>query len=499
MIPAKERAAIIQSLAAGLVPSIGVQHIQVGRNDEVQALVRDLDQIADGGAACRFVIGRYGSGKTFFLSLLRYVALQRKFVVAHADITTERRLQGSGGQAQSLFRELTKNMSTRSRPDGGALSNLVERWIGDVDQAVRDSGGNADGVKQEIVRRLKPLQDLVAVYDFANVLSRYYEGFVVQNDDLQQSALRWLRGEFATKTEAREHLGVRSIIDDDSVYDYLKLMAAFVRLAGFAGLLINVDEMVVLSHRLNNSIARNNNYEAVLRILNDCLQGRASGIGFMFAATPECLEDRRRGIFSYEALASRLAPNRFAADGRRDLMSPVIRLENLTPEDCFVLLHNIRDVFEEGQGKRLLPDEAIGNYLEMCQRRMGAAYFQTPRDTAMDFVKLLQVIEQNPTTSWTELLEIKKNEPFKTSTDPALSTRAVGDDMASISVCRLDRRIAGRTDSSQPMAHGMGQSPAITRDRDPRDPVIGKRRRAGRPDRRRKNRGCFPANPVSRL
>jgi hypothetical protein len=434
MVPARERAAIIQSLAAGVVPSIGLHHIQVGRNDEVQALVRDLDQIADGGAACRFVIGRFGSGKTFFLNLLRNVALQRKFVVAQADITTERRLQGSGGQARSLFCELSKNMSTRSRPDGGALSNLVERWIGDVDQAVRDSGGNADGVKQEIVRQLKPLQDLVAGFDFANVLSRYYEGFVVRNDELQQAALRWLRGEFATKTEAREQLGVRSIIGDDSIYDYLKLFAAFVRLAGFAGLLINVDELVVLSHRLNNSIARNNNYEAILRIVNDCLQGRASGIGFLFAGTPECLEDRRRGICSYEALASRLAPNRFAADGRRDLSAPVIRLESLTPEDCFVLLHKIREVFEDGQGKRILPDEAIGNYLEMCQKRMGAAYFQTPRDTVKDFVGMLQVLEQNPTVSWTELLQTKKSEPFSAGTDPALSARAVGDDMVSISL-----------------------------------------------------------------
>ncbi len=255
MISTKERSAIIQSLAAGLVPAIGVQHLQVGRNDEVQTLVRDLDQVASGGASCRFVVGRYGSGKTFFLSLIRYVALQRKFVVAQADITTERRLQGSTGQSRALFRELTKNISTGARPEGGALSNLVERWIGDVDHAVRESGGNDEGVKQEIARRLKPLQDLVAGYDFANVLSRYYEGFLKQNDELQQAALRWLRGEFATKTEAREQLGVGSIIDDDAIYDYLKLMAGFVRLAGFAGLLVNVDELVVLSHRLNNSTA----------------------------------------------------------------------------------------------------------------------------------------------------------------------------------------------------------------------------------------------------
>ena len=431
MIPLRERNAIIQSLAAGVVPGIGLQHFQVGRNDEVQALVRDLESIAHGGAACRFIIGRFGSGKTFFLNLLRTVALQKKFVVVQADITTERRLHGSAGQARSLYCELLRNLSTRSRPEGGALPNLVERWIGEVDHEVRGTGGSDDDVRRELFQRLKPLQDLVSGFDFANVVAKYFDGFLSHNETLQQSALRWLRGEFSTKTEARQELGVRTIVEDESIYDYLKLMAAFVRMAGFAGLLVNIDELVVLSHRLNNSTARNNNYEAILRIVNDCLQGRASGIGFLFAGTPECLEDRRRGVFSYEALATRLAPNRFAADGHRDLNSPVIRLESLTPEDCYVLLHKIREVFDGGEPTtRLLPDEGIVRYLEICQQRMGAAYFQTPRDTVKDFVGLLQVLQQNPTTSWNLLLDTKQSEPFAPTTDPEVSPPEPDDDLS---------------------------------------------------------------------
>jgi hypothetical protein len=247
--------------------------------------------------------------------------------------------------------------------------------------------------------------------------------------------LRWLRGEFATKTEAREALGVRSIIDDDSIYDYLKLLAAFVRMAGFSGLLVNVDELVVLSHRLNNTTARNNNYEAILRIVNDCLQGRASGIGFLFAGTPDCLEDRRRGIFSYEALARRLAPNRFAADGRNDLNAPVLRLESLTPEDCYVLLQKIREVFEGGDAtKRLLPDEGLVKYLEVCHQRMGAACFQTPGDTVKDFVGLLQVLQQNPGTKWSDLLSAKRAEPFTAPQDPNAPTAQADDDLTTFKI-----------------------------------------------------------------
>ncbi|MDB5334916.1 MAG: hypothetical protein JWN70_535 [Planctomycetaceae bacterium] len=432
MISPRERTAIIQSLAAGVVPAVGLHHIQVGRNDEVQAVVRDMDHVSQGGATCRFIIGRFGSGKTFFLNLLRTVALQRKFVVAQADITTERRLHGSGGQARSLYCELAKNLSTRSRPEGGALSNLVERWVDEVDHEARGSGKTDDDVRREILNRLKPLQELVSGYDFANVIVKYYEGFVTHNETLQLAALRWLRGEFATKTEARQELGVRSIIEDESVYDYLKLMAAFVRMAGFAGLLVNVDELVVLSHRLNNTVARNSNYEAILRIVNDCLQGRASGIGFLFAGTPECLEDRRRGIFSYEALATRLAANRFAAEGLRDLNAPVIHLESLTPEDCYVLLTKIREIFDGGDlTKRLLPDQGIVRYLEVCQQRMGAAYFQTPRDTVKDFVGLMQVLQQNAQTSWTQLLDAKQAEPFVASPVSDAGTNQGEDDMSS--------------------------------------------------------------------
>ena len=427
-ITQRERAAILQSLGAGVVPGVGLHHIQVGRNEEVQAVVRDLEMTAQGGAAIRFIVGRYGSGKTFFLHLIRAVALQKKFVVLQADITTERRLYGTQGQARSLFGELMKNLATKAKPDGGALSNLVERWVGDVDHSIRSTGGGDADVTREMTKRLQPLQELVSGFDFASVLTRYYEGHATHNEVLQQAALRWLRAEYTTKTEARQDLGVRTIIDDESFYDYLKLMAAFVRLAGFAGLLVNIDELAVLTHRLSNSISRSKNLEAILRILNDCLQGHAKGLAVLFAGTPECIEDQRRGLFSYEALRTRLAPNRYAAEGRRDLSSPVIRLDSLTPEDCFVLLQRIREVFALGNPERwLIPDEAIKQYIEGSLRRMGAAAYQTPRDTVKDFVGLLNVLEQHPGTSWESLLADQSSKPFTPPVDPALAGPEVDD------------------------------------------------------------------------
>lgn len=406
-ISPRERAAILQSLAAGVVPSIGLHHLQVGRLNEVDALVRDLKLVEQGGASIRFIVGRFGSGKTFFLNLIRNVAQIRKFVVAQADITTDRRFHGTGGQARSLYSELMRNLSTRSRPDGNAMQNVVERWIGDVDHEIRGSGGGTEeDVKREFNKLLRPLQDLVSGFDFVNVLSKYYEAYLGHNEALQSSALRWLRAEYLTKTEARHDLGVRSIIEDAGFYDYLKLFAAFVRIAGYSGLLVNVDELVVLSHRLSNTLARNSNYEAILRIINDCLQGRVEGLAFLFAGTDECLEDPGRGFYSYEALATRLAPNRYADKGQQDYASPVIKLQNLSPEDCFVLLANIRNVHCGGEAsEQLIPDDGILAYLQVCSSRMGAAYFQTPRDTVKDFVNLLNMLQQDRSRSWQDHLQ----------------------------------------------------------------------------------------------
>lgn len=418
-ITPKERIAIIKSLQGGVVPAIGLQHIQVGRRAEVEALISDLQNVEDGAAAVRFIVGRYGSGKTFFLNLIRTVALQRKFIVVQADISPDQRLHGTGGVARSLYAELMKNMATKAKPDGGALASVVERWVDEIIHSVKESGGSDEDVRKQITQRLRPLQELVSGFDFSTVMSKYFEGHLSHNDELQSQALRWLRGEFATKTEARAALGVRTIIDDESYYDYLKLWAAFARLAGYQGMLVNIDELVVLTHKLTSTVARNNNLEAILRIFNDCLQGKASGICFIFAGTDECLEDRHRGLYSYEALERRLAANRFADETRADFSSPVIKLSNLTPEDCFVLLSNIRRVFTSNKPEQeLVSDDGIIAFLENCSHRLGAEYFQNAGRTVLDFVQLLSMMEQHPGTSWSDLLGTKLKASVEASSQP---------------------------------------------------------------------------------
>ncbi len=404
-IKRRERNAVLQSLQAGLVPRMGLNLIQVGRKDEVNATLNDLERIEQGGAAFRIVMGRFGSGKSFFLNLVRTLALHKRMVVVQADMTLERRIHASGGQSRALFSALMNNLAIKSKPDGGALRNLCEGWISGIQNKVKTAGGNDEDVKRRIFEDLKDLQDSVGGYEFAEVLSKYYEGYAMGNDSLQGAALRWLRAEFTTKTDARAVLGVRRIIDDDNFYDSLKLMAAFCVKAGYIGLLVNLDEMVVLSHRLPSARARQANYEAILAMLNDCLQGSVKNLGFMLGGTDEFLEDKKRGLYSYEALRSRLAENRFAGQGVKDFSGPVLRLQNLSAEDLFVLLRNIRHVHAFGDEKKyIVPDDALKAVLKKASETLGAEYYKTPREVIRSFVGLLNVLDQNPDRDWQSFL-----------------------------------------------------------------------------------------------
>ena len=399
----RERDAIIQSLRAGVTPRTGLQHIQVGRVKEVEALLKDIERILDGGSAFRLAIGDFGSGKSFFLQLIRIIALEKGLVTIHADLAPDRRLHATGGQARNLYAELMRNLSTRTKSDGNALTSVVERFI---TEARKKAKASDEKVNTVIEKRLNHLTEFVGGYDFSKVIGSYWQGYKEEDEQLKAGAVRWLRGEFSTKTDARNALGVRTIVTDASVYDHLKLLSLFVRQAGYGGLLVIIDEMVNI-YKLSSKTARLSNYEQILRMLNDCLQGSAKYIGFLFGGTPDFLFDPRKGLYSYEALQSRLAENTFAkAAGVIDYTSPTLHLANLAPEELYVLLGNLRHVFASGDPhKYLVPDEALSSFLEHCSKKIGDAYFRTPRNTIKAFVDLLAVLEQSNNLKWYQLIE----------------------------------------------------------------------------------------------
>jgi hypothetical protein len=403
---------VLNSLKGGVVPRIGLPYITVGRKNEIQALLHDVDIISEGGASFRFIVGRYGSGKSFLLQTIRSYVMDRGFIVADADLSPERRLQGTRGQGLATYRELIGNLSTRTKPEGGALTLILDRWISTVQSEAAGESGLTPGdpaltamVDRKIYAVTASVSELVHGFEFARLLSAYYHAYLEGDDETKARVARWFRGEYSLKREAREELGVNIIITDDDWYDYLKLFAVFFRLAGYAGLYLMVDELVNI-YKIPNSITRQYNYEKLLTMYNDTLQGKARYLGILMGSTPQALEDKRRGIYSYEALRSRLAEGKFSRPGARDLLAPVIRLEPLTAEEMLILCEKLCAMHGDlYPGSRSLSTEDLALFIRVEYERIGADQHITPREVIRDFIELLDLLYQDPALTIGGLLE----------------------------------------------------------------------------------------------
>ncbi|NGM84086.1 ATP-binding protein [Paenibacillus sp. 7124] len=410
-IPKRMTTALVNSITAGVVPRIGLEHIAVGRRAEIEAILRDLDNIAEGGAAFKLITGKYGSGKSFLLQMIRNYAMDRGFAVADADLSPERRLVGTKGQGLATYKELISHLSTRTRPDGGALEVILQKWISSLQQKVMNERGVDPGhpsftgeVEKEIFAVASEMRSLVHGFDFAKVLASYWNGHKLGDEDLKQEALRWLRGEFATRTESRKALGVGVIIDDDNWYDYMKLWAEFSAAIGYKGLLLFIDEGVNL-YKITNSVSRQSNYEKLLTMFNDTMQGKAEYLGIFLGGTPQFVEDHRRGLFSYEALRSRLVAGRYGAAAPNNFSGPIIPLEMLSSEEILVLLQRLRDIHALHYGyASVLTDDQLVHFMEEASSRLGADELLTPRELVRDFMDLLHTLHSSPETSFESLV-----------------------------------------------------------------------------------------------
>lgn len=402
---------VLNALKGGVVPRIGLPYIAVGRKAEIDALLSDVEIVAEGGASFRFITGRYGSGKSFLLQTIRAYAMDRGFVVADADLSPERRLQGTKGQGLATYKELLQNLATKTMPEGGALTLILERWMAAVkaqlaqEDVLPGTTQYLPAAEVKILGAVAKLGEVVHGFEFSTLLVKYFRALTEGDDETRARVVKWLRGEYATRAEAKAELGITLIVTDDNWYDFIKILALFLKGAGYAGLLVLIDELVNL-YKIPNSISRQYNYEKILTIYNDALQGRARHLGIIMGGTPQAVEDRRRGLFSYEALRSRLASGRFSIEGRQDLMSPVIRLEPLSTEELLVLIEKLQKMHAELYGtEEKLDEKALAHFLELEYDREGAATLITPREIIRDFIEVLNLLMQHPGLTVDELLK----------------------------------------------------------------------------------------------
>lgn len=437
-IPKRIASAVINSLKGGVVPRTGLPYIAVGRETEINALLHDVDIISDGGASFRFIMGKYGSGKSFLLQTIRNYVMDKNFVVADADLSPERRLQGTKGQGLATYKELIRNMSTKTKPEGGALTLILDRWISSV-QSRTAAECELDPTDPEFVKKVEKniyevinsLNEMVHGFDFAKLLTIYYRSYVNGDDESKAKVVKWFRGEYVNKTEARSELGVNIIITDDDWYEYIKLFAFFLKQAGYNGMLILIDELVNI-YKIPHSITRQYNYEKILTMYNDTLQGKAKYLGIIMCGTPQCIEDTRRGIYSYEALRSRLSEGRFGRDDMKDMLAPVIKLVPLTYEEMLILIEKLADIHSQlFDYKQTITEEDMVNFIKIEYGRIGANKNITPREVIRDFIELLNIVYQNPTVNMTELLNSESFEYAKTELE---DDNAVTDEFAEFEI-----------------------------------------------------------------
>lgn len=409
LIPKRLANIIINALKGGVVPRVGLEYITVGRTQEINAFLQDIDIIADGGATFRFIVGKYGSGKSFLLQTIRNYATAKGFVVLDADLSPERRFSGTKGQGLATYRELIRNMSVKSKPDGGALPLILEKWISGIqtESAQHHDPESAEFdkyVERQIYTVTDNLEGMVNGFEFAKAVIAYWRAYKADDRSSKSNVLKWFRGEYTTRKEAKDDLDINWIVTDETWYDFLKIFAAFMVSAGYQGILVMVDELVNI-FKIPHSVTRQNNYEKLLTMYNDVLQGKAKHIGFIMGCTPQCMEDRYKGIFSYEALRSRLAEGHFSAEGARDLSAPIIRLEMLNQEEMYVLVEKLRDIHAllYDYQSQLTHDDLL-YFLNVEYNRVGADTHITPREIIRDFIELIGILHQNPQKSIAEIL-----------------------------------------------------------------------------------------------
>ena len=416
-VPRRIATTLMNSLKGGVVPRIGLGYIAVGREQEIKALLNDVDIIEDGGSTFRFLVGRYGSGKSFLLQTIRTHVMDRGFVVIDADLSPERRLMGTKGQGLATYKELIQNMSTKTKPDGQALPLILEKWISGIKMQVMQEGGLepdspefSKKIKRKIYENISNLEGMVHGFDFAKVINMYYEAYEEADDEKKSKVLKWFRGEYSTKTEAKQELGINIIITDDNWYEYVKLFATFLVNAGYKGMFMLIDELVNL-YRIPTSVTRQYNYEKILMMYNDTLQGKAKHLGIIMGGTPQCVEDTRKGIFSYDALRSRLTDGKFASEDTINLLSPIIRLKRLTPDEMFILTEKLRDIHSDlHEYTSELTQENLMDFIKIEYERVGANSNITPREVIRDFIELLDILYQNTDKKFADIVGSQKFE-----------------------------------------------------------------------------------------
>lgn len=424
----KEASTIIKSLEAGVVPDIGLGHLLVGRKAEVDELIKILSHIEDGDSDLRFWVGDFGSGKSFMLKTIENLALSKNFVVSTIDLNPSRRFYATDRKAVNLYSTVLENIRTKNLRSGNVIESIIEQWISTIFKNLSDEKGYdlkelmagfyRDEVIGIILETLSRFEAVGLSYELGQAISKYYEGFITGDRILKLKAIRWIRGDITTKTEAKKELGINEIINDDNYFEAIKNLAELFREIGYQGFVINFDEAVNL-YKLPHSTTRQRNYEKILNIYNECKSNLAKGLFINLAATRKTVFDESRGLASYGALKGRLGTEASMDSDFINTNKTVLGLKVLSDEEIYTLLENLVSIYNIHYKTKIdFTSDQIVTYMEGQLNRPGADEFLTPRAVIKDFIEILDIKRQNPDAEISDLLREKFGKLTPVNKDP---------------------------------------------------------------------------------
>lgn len=409
-IPKRKAIVLLNALQGGVVPRVGLGYISVGREQEINALLRDIEVIENGGSTFRLISGNYGTGKTFLIQTIKEYLLDKGFVTCDCDLSPERCFIGTNGKNKGLatFQKLVSNISIKTCPEGGALQYILDDFISKI---VMDEENNTsaasninskESARKSFQKFLIPFRTKVHGIEFTNILLRYYDAYQSNDFDEINRCLKWLKGEYRLRSEVKNDFGSSIMITDDDWFDFLDLYVTLFKIIGFKGLFIMFDEVINLFRIINPSY-RLKNYEKVLNMYNDTLQGKVKNVGIILAGTPESIYDSTKGLFSYEALKSRLY---FANPLQTKInpLSPIITLSPLTQSDLVVLLERLSVIHSEVTGyNNEISLEEILSFLQYVYGH--SEVVATTRSIIRDFLNLLNTKNDDNSLSFEDVLK----------------------------------------------------------------------------------------------
>lgn len=348
---------IIDSLRNGTVPAEGTENIAVGIDEELTEIQDQIERTREDKSAFKFIIGDYGSGKTFFSTSVREMAYDKKFVVSSVVISQETPLH----KFEELYRKIMEGMRTSENKKIPAFNFILEEWLLNIEDKVIEIEGldpYEDSKKFQIEMNKRINEELMIVgsiaASFANAIRAFYKAKYEGDTVLAQGAVAWLKGD-NVRAELKSKLGVIGTITRENSFEFFRALLQMIKTAGYEGLMIILDEVETVQKLVRKDM-RSAAYENLRFFIDESDRNSFPSCFFLYTGTTDLMESEK-GFKSLEPLYQRIKVEREKGDKFKNLRQPVMFLDGLNRDRLYEVACRVRNI--HGQVYSWMPNDKL--------------------------------------------------------------------------------------------------------------------------------------------